>query len=216
MPLDFSCFVSFASAQEKVLEPLVSDLVRGLKQEIYVLTRKEVWIDSERLEGGQRFNERLATDLCKSVCMVVLYTPLYFDIEHTYCAREYRAMEILEERRFTSFNGKLDKSNGLILPIIVRGEKTFPRAIRDERQCYFFDDILLADPEVKLRSRYADQIRQMSEYIFERCNSFDGLPEDVCADCDEFVLPSDVEAREYLVKLLGKSIPRNTARFPGR
>jgi hypothetical protein len=31
--------------------------------------------------------------------MIVIYTPLYFDREHNYRAREYKAMEFPEEHR---------------------------------------------------------------------------------------------------------------------
>lgn len=213
MPLLYSCFISYPHGQDNVLQPFVEDFAKGLKNEIYAQTRKEVWTDFSRLQGGHLLNEKLAPDLCKSVCMIVLYTPLYFDVEHTYCAREYRAMELLEEKRLRFLKERVNKGNGLIIPIILRGEKRFPRVIKDKRQYYRFDDIDLADPEIKIRRRYAPQIREISEYIVEWCARLDALPPDACGDCDDFLLPNELEARKYVENVLGHHSPMP---FPGR
>jgi RHS repeat-associated protein len=56
------------------------------------------------------------------------------------CAREYKAMVELEQRRLRSIGQGLDRTHGLIIPVIFRGEKTLPAEIKDQRLCYDFAD----------------------------------------------------------------------------
>src|SRR2546426_8403805 len=119
MPLEYSCFISYPHGKGKSLESFIKEFVAALSDEIYAQTRKDIWVDYKRLEGGYLFNEQIAADLCKTACMITIYTPLYFDREHTYCAREFKAMEDLETERTRILKNKMDPARGLIIPIVL-------------------------------------------------------------------------------------------------
>jgi hypothetical protein len=224
MPLEYCCFISYPHGQDNVLQPLMKEFLEGLRSEVYAQTRKRVWIDFECLQGGDRWSDKLGSELCKSVCMIVVYTPLYFDQENAFCGREYRAMELLEEKRLKLLPPQ-NRNHGLIIPIVLRGEKRLPSVIKSH-QYYSFNDIELADPQVKIRQKYSAEIKKIAEYILDRCYEFDGLKVDPCTECDQFVLPSENETRAYLQTISGLSVsltPLNAPApntppdpFPGR
>jgi len=60
--------------------------------------------------------------------MVLVFTPLYFDTKHHYCALEYQGMKDLEQQRL----GKIEdfSNKGLILPVVFRGEDCLPDEIK--------------------------------------------------------------------------------------
>lgn len=68
----------------------VSSLQIGQAEIVAITLRSYYWsvnyslvlVDWERLQGGDFYNEALTLALCESVCMVVVFTPTYFDKEH--------------------------------------------------------------------------------------------------------------------------------------
>ncbi len=128
-------------------------------------------------------------------------------------------MEILEEERRKKLEDKIERDLGLIIPVILRGPDKFPSAIKAKRQHYQFDEIDLADPEVKIRSRYASQIRMIAKYIINCYEKLDELSDhmnvDLCSSCNEFILPSDDDVKDYVEGILGKKMRRIPVPFPG-
>src|SRR6267143_1162323 len=114
MPLRNSCFISFRHGQQPLTQRFVSDLYEGLKAELEALLGREIgiFIDQERLGGGDFFNEAIAEHLCESACLVMVYTPPYFDREHTYCAREYKGMIEIEKTRLQLLPEGPDRTHG--------------------------------------------------------------------------------------------------------
>jgi len=220
MTIKYSCFISYPHGRGKAYEDFVREFVAALNDEMGVLTRKEVWIDYERLQGGYRYNQLIAADLCKAACMIVIYTPLYFDSEHNYCAREYKAMELLEEQRRAQLANRFTASRGLIIPVVLRGMDDLPKAIKDDRQAYDFEDLLLSDVRIKIREMYAKEIRGMAQYVVACVSQLERLSEelrvDLCGDCDEHCLPSEVEAKSFVEALLGRPVPQVTVPFVNR
>ena len=87
---------------------MIEDFFFTLSAELEFLVDKPPYLDRDRLKGGEFYNEALASNLCKSACLVVLYTPVYFSLDHMYCAREYRAMEQIELARQRLLRGFTD------------------------------------------------------------------------------------------------------------
>jgi hypothetical protein len=210
MAFDYCCFVSYPHGQDDVLVPFVNDFIDGLKTEIYAQTRKKVWSDYEFIKGGFRIDEQIGPDLCRSACMILLYTPLYFDTEHTYCARELKAMQGLEEERLQLLK---DKGKGLIVPVILRGRSRFPKTLSEKRLCYEFTDIEFNNPAEKIRVKYAKQIKEIAEYIAERCELLDEIAAQLPHDCDKYSLPSLSDAKEFVETVLKKNITEVAVQF---
>jgi hypothetical protein len=202
MPLKHACFISYRHGQKALAERIVNDLHDALFNELEVLVDCEevpVAIDRERLKGGMFYNEALASTLCESACMIVVFTPIYFSKTHTYCAREYKAMEALEEKRLALMGNPLDKQNGLIIPIVFRGLDSLPNEIKQRRQYYCFDGFLLSDEKLSKNRQYARKIKELAEYIAARFNALTNIPGgDPCKDCHDFALPSANEIEQWL------------------
>lgn len=211
MPYEYCCFVSYPHGQNNVLVPLVQKIVEALKKEIGAQIRKEIWLDADFLQAGQLLDDEIGSKLCKSACMILFYTPLYFDTEHIYCARELKAMQLLEEQRLKLLK---EKTNGLIIPIILRGEKKYPLGKR--WKYYSFTDIEMNDPIEQIPIKYAREIRSIAEYIIDRCAELDEVLASNPYDCSQYFLPSAEEAKEFVETVLKKKILDVQVSFVGR
>lgn len=210
MPFQYACFISYRHGQRRLAERIINDLYEALSAEVELLRNEKVFLDRDRLQGGSFYNEALAKALCRSACMIVVFTPTYFDREHTYCAREYKAMERLEERRLGLLRATADRNNGLIIPIVFRGEDHLPPEIKERRQYYNFDDFLLCDVEMWRHPHYAPKIKEIAQYICDRCRMLEALPQ-VFDECEGFTLPTEEEISGWLARVAGTEIT-----FPGR
>ena len=211
MPFKYSCFISYRHGQGKLAERIINDLYEALTSEVELLFNKEVYVDRNRLRGGDFYNEKLATALCESVCMIIVFTPAYFDKEHPFCAREYKAMEKLEEERLKVLGDLADKKCGFIIPIVFRGEDCLPKEIKERRYYYRFDDFLLSNVRMSRHPTYARTIKEIAKAIFDHYRMLAALPQDPCGSCEQFSLPTETEIQQWL-----EGVQSSTAPFPGR
>ena len=96
-----ACFISYRHGQYAIKERFIRELDIGLAAELELLRNEGVYVDYERLNGGQFIDTNLARAIYESACMVMIYHPTYFDPRNAYCAREYRAMCALETDRLS-------------------------------------------------------------------------------------------------------------------
>jgi len=201
MGFEYSCFISFRHGAQKLAKEIVEQLYESLSSEIELYIDKQVFVDWKRLSGGDFYDAALANALCKSACMVVVYTPNYFDEKHTFCTREYKAMEKLESLRLKALSSK-KQHHGLIIPVVFRGMNYLPSSIRDKRHCYNFENFLLGTSRISRNPKFNEQIRKLAEYIYERCNDM-SLLEETFASCDSFSLPTERDVSEWLETFQG-------------
>ena len=206
MPFDYSCFISYRHGQRKLSERIVSDLEEALSEQLELTRNEKVFLDRDRLQGGAFYNEALSEAICKSACMVVVYTPTYFDREHSYCAREFHAMEKLEEKRLKLLGLNTDKNHGLIIPIAFRGVDDIPSSIKDRRLYFNFEKFEPRDPPLRKHRLYSSEIRKIADYIADRCKAFDKLGQDPFSGCQKFKLPD----KDFIVNWLGELAPLQT------
>jgi hypothetical protein len=211
MPFEYSCFISYRHCKNQLGKRIINEFYDALSGELELMTDKAAFLDKDRLEAGYFYNEELAKSLCKSVCLIMIFTPTYFDIDHTYCAREYKAMEKLEEERLRLLDNQNGQTHGLIIPIVFRGEGYLPPEIKNRRQYEKFDSFLLSDDEMGKHPLFASKIRKIAEYIAERCGAFESVSEDPCKDCSGFALPTEDDVRDFL-----EGIKQYRQAFPGR
>ncbi len=211
MPFEHACFISYRRGQFELTRRFIEELIRALKNHIEPYMNEGVYFDETGLQGGDFFDEGLADALCKSVCMILVFTPKYFDQKHTFCAREYLAMERLEEKRLKLGEQQIDRKRGLIIPIIFRGSDHLPAEIKTQRHFYDFSGYTLVEPEITNNERYVNTIEQIAQRIYELYKSFSALPDDPCSDCNGFSLPTAIEIQQWLANV---TITRPG--FPGR
>jgi hypothetical protein len=190
MPLRNACFISYRHGQHDLMKTFIDDFHKALNAELEPLCGSDmISIDKERLKDGDFYNEALASELCQSACMVVVYVPTYFHNDSRYCAREFAAMPQLESERLKRLP-KSTREQGLIVPVVLRGFAELPASIAEQRHCYNFEDYALGDRRLSRHPKCRGQVRQLAAYISERFRSLVRLPE-TNFRCDEFKLPSE-------------------------
>lgn len=141
-----------------------------------------------------------------------MYTPTYFNLEHTYCAREYKAMEDLEISRLKLLPNPRDKAKGLIIPIVIRGFDNLPSGIKDSRQCHDFSGFLASDTKMHKHHKYSPEITRIATYIAARCAAFKGITSDPCASPGgKFSLPNGESIKTWIEGMMPTAL-----HFPGR
>jgi len=199
MAFEYPCFISYRNhEQSELAEKFIVDLYTALRNELAVWVDEDLFLDRQRLRGGVLYNSALARALCKSACMIVVYTPTYFSRKHLYCAREYRAMETLEQLRLSRLQRELSKDCGLIIPIILRGEEVLPSVIKASRHYYTFERFSLTSREITRNPDFETEIRQIAAEIHFRWQMLARTGDDLTCDCDNFDLPSEIEVQPWL------------------
>jgi hypothetical protein len=168
--------------------------------------RKEVYMD-DRHSPGYSFNDGIAQAICQSICMIVVFSPVYAD--SNYCIREFLAMENIEKKRKEKIGPKLDRTSRMIIPIIFRGDPDrLPPKIKDI-QYYDFSKFTLAS--LKLSKRDKEVIEKIAKRIYDHYENIKSTYSNIIDDeCDKFLLPSEDEAMNHW----GPSLP--DIGFPGR
>jgi hypothetical protein len=149
----YACFVSYCHGQYELMTAFIDQLKAALDAYLDPLLDEQVYIDTQRLKPGYRYDEALAEAICQSVCMVVVYSPKYE--RHEYCVREYEAMVKLEAARKTML-GPAGRGRGFIIPVILRGGDDVPPRIREHVHCADFSRFTLATraiPTTSAKSR---------------------------------------------------------------
>jgi hypothetical protein len=199
MPFEYACFVSYRHHQQsQIAERFILDLAAALRNELALMMEEDVFVDTERMRGGTFFNPALANALCKSVCMVVIYTPTYFSWNNMYCAREYRAMERLEEVRLTRLTGQQGREAGLIIPVILRGLDSLPDNIRARRHFYTFERFCLSTRELARNRQFEERVREIATVIHARRRALAPWADEITCDCQSFTFPTEDEVRPWL------------------
>ncbi|MCK4788428.1 MAG: toll/interleukin-1 receptor domain-containing protein [Desulfobacteraceae bacterium] len=125
---------------------------------------------------GIKYPAALSEELCKSVCLVAILVPQYW--ESFWCRAEWKAMENLESKRL----GK-SKKEGLIIPVIYRGETEEWRKL-----------IGVREPSVLKVVKPATQLDNVSnlekiEKIASRIDRLVNMLRDPRVNCNEFRIP---------------------------
>jgi hypothetical protein len=212
MPFEHACFISYRHhEQSQLAERFILDLFGALRNELTLMVEEDIFVDRERMKGGTFFNPALANALCKSICMIMIYTPTYFSSSNTYCAREYRAMEMLEAARLSRLKDQKSHEAGLIIPIILRGSESLPEMVRKHRQYYTFERFSLSSRELARNRQFEDRVREIASVIHARKRALAPWSDELTSDCNCFTFPSEEEIHPWLEKI----IPSTNA-FPFR
>lgn len=204
-----ACFISYRHGQSEVKRRFLEQFSRALSDELELLRNQEPFVDMQRLQGGDFFNQGLARALYGSATFVLVYQPNYFDLNHPYCAREYRAMCALEKERLSQLPNPEDRDHGLIVPVILRGPNGLPDELTTARQYEDFRRFMLMDDEISRHPLYAPRVRAIAEYIDRRCKCLESAQVRF-DDVDAFQLPETDQTLRWIQSL---DLPR--VGFPG-
>lgn len=204
MPFKYSCFISYCGGESSFMRTFLEQLQKCLEDYLDLYLDEKVYLDKSRLEAGCYYNEELASSICRSVCMIIVYTPKYK--KHPYCLREYEAMELIQKRRIKLLGKKAKDMNnmGMIIPIILRGE--IPKKIKDHVQYCDFSKFTTASPQIKDDPDCVAKIEAIAKTIYEHHELFDELGLDPC-ECESFTLPSEDVIEPWEKRLDRPDIP---------
>jgi hypothetical protein len=202
MAFEYSCFLSYRHhEQNKLAETFINELYSALHDELGVITDRDIFIDRQGMRGGNIIDPKLARALCTSVCMIAVYTPNYFSEERPYCAREYLAMEILEQKRLKRVSGPPGKEAGLIIPVVWRGVEELPSEIRAKRHYYDFQGFSLRARSLSRSKELQPHIHKLADAVHQRAKIFEAIGEELTCDCQNFEFPSENEALPLIKKM---------------
>ena len=198
MSIKYSCFISYRSPSAELAQEFHSYLESELSHWIPL----PIYRDETRLHGGDFYNQELALALCESACMIIIFTPTYFDKISTYCAREYKAMELLEEKRLDTLGFPKNRRHGLIIPVVYRGNTKVPDNIKNKRHFYDFVNWDISGKANLKNPEYKRDINDIAEYIRERYDELCVVEDEISSECNLFNFPSDVEISDWLESML--------------
>jgi hypothetical protein len=178
MAFKYCCFVSYRHVSENLGKKYTNLLVNALKGELELHLDPQPYIDMDRLNGAQFYNEALASAINESACMVVLYWPTYFSLEYTFCAREYKLMEDLEAERLKQIDDCCEKQNGLIIIIAFRGFNKIPRQIKQNRKCYNFEPYTVKR-DIQNDRHFRNDLKEICEYVEQRCRVLNDIAQNL-------------------------------------
>lgn len=213
MPFEYSCFISYRHTAQYKGRAYTERIVEDLKAELEMQVSHEVYRDLERLQGAEFYQESLAVAICKSICMVVLFWPTYFSREHTFCAREFWAMERLEAERLKVLEDEAEKKNGLIIVIALRDFDLIPQSIRDRRICKDFEAYTLK-ADMRADPSFQKDVLELSKYIAGRVRLFLALGRDLFTDCERFRLPTNDDIGPWLDNVVSPRMPLPSREIP--
>jgi TIR domain-containing protein len=196
MGFQWACFLSYRHSNADGLA--VVDAFHDKLERELGMRGLQVYRDN-RNDAGTLYNSLIATTLCESVCMVMMYWPEYFSLEHPYCTREYLAMVRLEEKR-RAMLPDAERNFGLIIPVMIRfWRDDLPDDLKNRHHEDF--TALSLSPHMRKSVQFARRVHRIAEYIQGRCRAFNAVAHDPCAGRRDFALPSDDEARGWLARI---------------
>jgi len=196
MPFQYSCFISYSHGEGELLTRFMDELKRALQSSLGPFLTEGVFLDEDRLKPGYLYNEALAKAICQSLCMIVVYAPIYE--RSTYCLREFTAMQRLEDERFRKLKDFLPAEYGLIIPILLRGKaEDLPEKIRKHRHFCDFSKFTTASTEMTRHPEFVDKIEQIALYIWELYQGFRSAGWDPCSQCTSFQLPDETKVQPW-------------------
>lgn len=196
----YPCFISFRHFDDEISVEFIKQFEKCLTGYLNPLVGQKPFIDYNRMAPGYDLKPAITDALCQSACMLVIWSPKYFDTEHVWCAKEFIAMTELEANRLRLLPQE-ERIKKLIIPVIYRGSKYYPRTLADGTLYLNFEKFGLYEPEMIKNQKFAEEIEKLAEYIYERLKAFERLKtNNPIGRCPELTLRSDSEALQYIEK----------------
>jgi len=196
-----SCFISYKhsprfSGGSGVSSHFWEEFVKAFKERLesrLTIGLSAYWDDGLRSAPGVKYPSELAQRLCRSVCMIAILVPEYF--ESSWCLAEWKAMERLEEERTANTS-----SISFIIPILYRGDRTKAEEFCGPRGCTDFTNIYKPATQLNTidsRRIFEDIGRQVSSLA--RIKSPTDCSKFIIYDGEEVIQPSLYDDPDPLV-----------------
>lgn len=164
MSAKYSCFVSHAHGDKRLLAAFKQQFQRALEAELEAFfSHKDLWIDSAQIGVGDCIETALLDAICSSVCMLVIFVPIYAQSE--WCLRELATAQKVESIRLQRLKNCLPADKGLILPVVLRGdEQDIPECFKS-RKWADFTRYGLASRNLTRYGKLVTEIELIARYV---------------------------------------------------
>lgn len=193
----YAFFISYRRTSNTEADKFIHAFVKQLKKQVALsLPDIPIFFDKEKMLPADDLS-KLAHCLCRSATMVMIFTPLYFDSQNTWCAREYMAMLDLERGRSLHVREK----SRLIIPVVFRGEEHLPSEISDHILYENFDHVV---KESQFETSGCQQrIKEISDQICSRYLELlkAGIFDQQKCICSDFKFPAASEITAWLTQV---------------
>jgi len=209
----YACFISYpGSSQSGLIKDFATQLKQGLEDHLSPYMNKGIYMDIERLEPSSSIKEQIPTAICQSVCMIVIYTPIYEEVPH--CLQEFLAMEKIERQRIQILEktfGKHYRGKRMIIPIILRGVlDDLPDKIKETQ--YFDVSKYVLEANLNRSPSYTKTLDEIAVSINEIYKDLKQLESrGLGINCDSFEFPSEHEALENWKEQSSQPQPRTNS-----
>ena len=197
MTLESSCFISHRSSEKKLAGGMVKAIYEALVEELEI--QVDEGVHPLRAEPGDVLDGTLAEALCRTSCMVLLFTGNYFSGKRPYCTREYLMMREIEARRLKQFGVPVSKKHGLVIPIVLSNPERMPAELKRRVWCDF-QSFEQTREGIEYPKTFFTEIRKIAQYIERRHTAVISLPEPE-NPCDGLEFPDDQRVQEFLATL---------------
>jgi hypothetical protein len=176
------CFISYPRLKNAPLTECAQCVKDAIVTDLATLVDEpKVFLDTN-MPGGTDWEKTLKRALCRSLAMVALCAPIYYDKSHIWCGLEWAAMESLGNKRLPGMEIRL------IIPLIVRESNPYPKPVSSIQYINISSALITraryyTTREFRLRIREVVNIIERIAVALAKGN--------VIADCNEFELPPD-------------------------
>jgi hypothetical protein len=121
------CFISYPHTGETLMKDFATEIKRKIQEELgYQVSGAKVFIDHQSIPPGAIWPAHLKTNLAGSLAMVAILSQVYFTDAHSWCGKEWAAMEELGGTRLP---GSTEQP---IIPVLFR-RTLLPAAARPKQ-----------------------------------------------------------------------------------
>lgn len=204
------CFISFRHVGN--CEKFVRTFRDALKEELENSFGKfkdaeGPFLDEDRMTSAVYLENTIAEAICNSVCMIVIYLPAYFSEEYPYCAREFKAMQLLEmQRRQMLPPGAVTDS--FIIPVFFRDKERFKKLKLVTNDKYDFQKLSLLS-NMKNNQQFKSMIIELGQDVYKRYEVFTQNHVNPWGNCQNHQLPSIQEVKQLLQSESEQFVNRN-------
>ncbi len=183
-----ACFISYRN-KDKLLNEFAQQIFEALKSELdtYFEEDTPIFFDKEELQGGHILHAKINGAICRSVCMIVIFTSNYLSKKKWFCALELYGMLQCEAARMEVMKIKKPEYS-LIIPIVLRSPEYLPN-ILTKRLYYDFSKFTLMEADIIANENYVNKIKEIAAYIHESYQEMKDFENDICTACEQFALP---------------------------
>jgi TIR domain len=221
MSFQHACFISYRNGdredkgkdpRRQDIEDTINAFARDLRDELQreLLTQVNprkclVFLDqdSDCLKPGDHLMSTLGQAVCKSVCMIVIFTRHYLDHKHLVCAAELEGMLRRLNHRCETLGLPAEQSNTWIATAVFRESERVPHILK-EHLYYDFTGYVNSSQPLRDNPTYRKYIKNLAKKIADFWESLDEHESavDFCADCGTFALLDTGTHRDELVNFV--------------